>query len=235
MSASSCNRSIMPRSRPVSCSISWSLPIARHDNVTAPASKPTMATTTSSSRRVKPALAARAPPLLELPVTDVRIDTFTAFLAIGAIREDVEVAVLARRRVVIGLIPRIARNALQNLPPIRRDRLAGIRDECLQTLRRAGVTEVVEAIQIQRVFDLPNVLLRAADGRPVDVADELRHDGGSEQPDDDDDDHDLEQRETLLGNAKWCFDRAHYVQPLLEPAVLPKTPTEDNTRGSHRL
>src|SRR5688572_12782158 len=154
MSASSCSRSIMLRSRPVSCSISWSLPSARHDRVTAPASSPMIATTTSSSRRVNPALAARAARLLELPVTDVGIDTFTAFLAIGAIREHVEVAVLAGRRVVVGLIPRIAWNALQHLSPVRRARLARIRHERLQTLRRAGVAEVVEPIEIQRVFDL---------------------------------------------------------------------------------
>src|SRR5687767_3691326 len=116
-----------------------------------------IATTTSSSRRVNPALAARAARLLDLPVTDVGIDTFTAFLAIGAIREHVEVAVLARRRVVVGLVPWIARKALQHLPPIRRVRFAGIRDERLQTLRSAGVAEVVEAIEIQRRLDLAKV------------------------------------------------------------------------------
>src|SRR5262245_26574337 len=136
-----------------------------------------IATTTSSSRRVNPALAARAARLLELPVPDVGIAVFAAFLAIGAVREDVEVAVLARRRVVVGLIPRVARKALQDLPPVRRARFAGIRDECLQTLRRGGITEVVEPIEIQRRFDLAKVLPGAADGGLVDLAHELRRHG----------------------------------------------------------
>src|SRR5690349_9185212 len=118
----------MPRSRPVSCSISWSLPTALKDKATAPASKPMIATTTSSSRRENPPLAARAAEPLELPVADVGIDTFTAFLAIGAVREHVEVAMLARRRIEVGLIPRIAGKVLQHLSPVRRARLAGIRD-----------------------------------------------------------------------------------------------------------
>jgi hypothetical protein len=56
-----------------------------------------MATTTRSSRRVKPALATRAERRLEIPVADVGIDAFTTFLAIRAVREHVEVAAALTR------------------------------------------------------------------------------------------------------------------------------------------
>jgi hypothetical protein len=49
-----------------------------------------------SSRREKPAFEARRARFLEIPVPDVGIDTFTAFLAIRAKREYVEVAALTR-------------------------------------------------------------------------------------------------------------------------------------------
>ena len=47
----------------------------------------------------------------EIPVPDVGIDTFAAFLAIRAVGEHVEVAALSRIGVLVGLIPRIDRDA----------------------------------------------------------------------------------------------------------------------------
>src|SRR5262245_59201768 len=164
MSASSRSKSIMLRRRPVSCSISWSLPSARHDSATAADSRPMIATTTSSSRRVKPALEVRAARLLQIPVADVGIDTLAAFLAIGAERIDVEFAALARGRIVVRLIPRVLGDLLQHLFPIRRGRFAGIRHERFQTLGGARVAEVVEPIEIQGGFDLADVLSGSTDG-----------------------------------------------------------------------
>ena len=43
--------------------------------------------------------------LVEIPVTDVGIDAFAAFLAISAIREDVELSVLTWKRVLVGMVP----------------------------------------------------------------------------------------------------------------------------------
>ena len=54
-------------------------------------------------------------------------------------------------------------------------------------------------------------VLGTIDGGRVDLAHEVRRDDRRQQPDDHDDDHDLEQRETLLGDAKRCSDHAHYV------------------------
>jgi len=73
------------------------LPIARHDSAAACTSKPMIATTTRSSRSVKPALATRAERLLEVPIADVGIDAFTTFLAIRAVREHVEIAAALTR------------------------------------------------------------------------------------------------------------------------------------------
>src|SRR5688572_19563003 len=137
-----------------------------------------IATTTRSSRREKPALATRAAGFLEIPVPDVGIDTFAAFLAIRAVGKHVEIAALTRRGVEVRLIPRIDGDPRQLLLPVRRARLAGVRHERFETLGRARIAEIVESVQIQSRLDGTKVGPGAIRGGLVDLAHEVRRDGG---------------------------------------------------------
>ncbi len=85
----------------------------------------------------------------------------------------------------------------------------GFVHERFETFRRARVTKIVEPIQIQCGLDAPNIRLRAIDGRGIDLPYEARRNDGRQQADDHHHDHDLEQRKTLLDDAKRCSDHAH--------------------------
>src|SRR5688572_3210560 len=137
----------MLRNRCVSRSISRSAPTTPMDSTTAPARIPMIATTTSSSSSEKPRCVARVirdlgSDLVEIPVTDVGIEAFAAFLTVAAERENVELAVLPGVRVLIGVIPRVDRRLLQLRLPVRSRVLARIRDEGLQALFGARIAEV---------------------------------------------------------------------------------------------
>ena len=111
---------------------------------------------------MKPRCAFSAVASSKIPVTDVGIDLFAAFLAIGAVGEHVELAVLARVRIAVRLIPGIDRDARQVLMPIRSARLARILDERPEALRRARVTEVIKSVEVQRRLDEADVALGAS-------------------------------------------------------------------------
>src|SRR5262249_2093193 len=146
---SSCNKSISPCSRRTSCSASRSEPTTLTDRTTAPTRIPTIATTTSSSSSENPRCAQRgAGELVEVPVTDVGIDAFAAFLAVGAIREDVELSMLTRVGVLVRVVPRVDRQLPELRLPIRGGGFAGVRDERLEPVRRGRIAEVVEPIQV---------------------------------------------------------------------------------------
>src|SRR5688572_26276435 len=161
-------------SLPASCSSSRSFPSALIDNVTACTSNPMIATTTRSSRSVKPRCGRDQRSRSEIPVTDVGIDTFTAFLAVGAVREDVELTALARVCILVRLFPRIYGSLRQLLPPIRCARLAGVRYERLEPFCGARVAEIVEPVKLKSCFDATNVGPCAIDSGGVDLAHEVR-------------------------------------------------------------
>src|SRR5215831_7175945 len=165
-----------PCSRRTSCSASRSEPTTFTDRTTAPTRMPMIAMTTSSSSSEKPRCAQRgAGELVEIPVTDVGIDAFAAFLAVGAIREDVELSMLTRIGVLVGVVPRVDRQLPKLRLPVRGGGFAGVRDERLQAVRSARIAEIVEPIQVERRLDAANVLFGPANGCLVDVADEVRH------------------------------------------------------------
>src|SRR5690606_9827179 len=165
-------------------------------------------TTTSSSSSVKP------PTLptdrrtgkdasVEIPIADIGVDTFTTLLAVGSVREHVELSVLTGRAVLILVVPGIERHLASSEitagAPVRCSRLSRISHEGLEPVLGARVAEVVEVVELQSRLDRANIRFRAIDRRRIDAAEQLRTDDGREQPDDDHDDHNLDQREAALG------------------------------------
>src|SRR5882724_8013740 len=97
---------------------------------------PMIATTTSSSSSEKPRQALGGRARLEFPVPDVGIDAFAAFLAVGPVREHIELAMLAGVGVLIRFVPGIQWHARQLLLPVRRTGLARIGHERLESVGR---------------------------------------------------------------------------------------------------
>src|SRR5690606_19243046 len=165
-------------------------------------------TTTSSSSSVKPSTLRTCrrtgrDASVEFPIADIGVDTFTTLLAVGPVREHVELSVLARRAVLILVVPGIERHLapaeITAGAPVRRSRFSRISDERLEPVLGARVAEVVEVVKLQCRLDRANIRLRAIDRRRIDAAEQLRSDDSREQADDDHDDHDLDEREAALG------------------------------------
>src|SRR5271170_6693045 len=74
-------------------------------------------------------------------------------------------------------------------------------DECLQTLLRRRVFEIVETVQVQGRPDRPNVGLGACNASLIDLVQDIRHHKGAEHCQNDHDDHDLDQSEPAVGFA----------------------------------
>src|SRR5690606_38208171 len=146
-----------------------SLPTIPIERTAAAAKIPMIVTTTSSSSSENPG-AARD--LVEIPVPDVGVDAFAAFLAVGTKRVDIEFPALAWIGVLIGLVPGVGRHASQ-VPtwlPVRSRRVAWAGHQCFQSFVRAGILEIIQPIKIQSRFDAADILLRAAHRCTIDVA-----------------------------------------------------------------
>src|SRR5687767_5095797 len=148
---------------------------------------PVMATTTRISMRVKPLV----------PVPDVRRIAFSAARAVGAEAEDVDLALHARREVLVVATPGIARQPVEvaALFPVRRLRLGRrTRGERAQSLLGGGIEAVVEAIELERLADRAHVGLRRHALRLVRPIHEARHDQRGEDAEDHHDHEDFDQR-----------------------------------------
>src|SRR6185503_1490887 len=89
--------------------------------------------------------------------------------------------------------------------PVRGQRRSGgPRDESLQSLLRRGIAPVVEAVELQRLHQARDILLRGDEPRLVGTAHDPRHDERGEYAENDDDHHYFEQRESAL--ATRCGD-----------------------------
>src|SRR5687768_6695319 len=107
---------------------------------------PVMATTTSTSMRVKPLV----------PVPDVGRIAVAAARLVGAQAEDIDLALHARGEILVVAAPRIARQALEVaalLPVARRRRRGGAGDQRPQSLLGGRVEAVVETVELERLDD----------------------------------------------------------------------------------
>src|SRR5947209_7649833 len=140
---------------PSSLSLRASAP--RTERLTTPAAMPMIATVSKSSISVKP----RAIIRLELPGTDVEIGTGSARLSVGAEREHIDLAVHAGAKVLVGIAPRILRHLVEIRLPVRRHgRARRLRRERLQTLLVGRIAAVVEVVELERLHDRGDVMLR---------------------------------------------------------------------------
>src|SRR5690242_6233345 len=94
--------------------------------------------TTKTSIRVKPRARmteAREGLLFEVPVSDVGVLTFAAFLAVGSERIEIEIlAMCSRVNVDVRVAPGIVVDAFDvtALAPVAHRRIIGMRDQCSQ-------------------------------------------------------------------------------------------------------
>src|SRR5689334_23192028 len=168
---------------------------------------PMITTTTSTSMRVNPRGARRAPGARlrreatlvgDVPVADVGIDAITARSAIGS--EAVQVVLLAVRAgedILIVIAPGVLADALQVAAgaPVLDRRIGRLCGECQQALLGGRVFRVVEPEHGERGLETLDVLFRLGDARLIHTAHDLRHDDRRQQTDDDHHHHDLDEGE----------------------------------------
>src|SRR5580692_3502176 len=216
-------------SRSPSVRSSRSGPVKDIDSTAPTVMTPMMTITTRISRRVNPPL--RAPLAsrfstawrrvalravgglsvagfgVQVPVADIRILAFPAFLAVGAKRVEVEFAAMgAGIDILIVEAPGILERAVLDvaaLAPVADGRIRGLLDQGLQSLVRSRIFEVVEAVHGERRADGLDILAGLGDACFAHFADDTGHNDRREQPDDDHDDYDLDQREAAAA-ADWA-------------------------------
>src|SRR4029079_13501651 len=165
-----------------------------------PAAMPSKTMTTRISISVKPR-GPRRPATrraLQIPGTDVRIGAGAAGLAVGTVRENVDVALEPRIEVLIRVPPRVAWQLFQvtaGFPVGRQRGVGGLGDERAQPLLGRRITLVVETIELERLADCGEIAFRGHVACVVGAGQHARHDERGEHTEDHDDDHDLDQRE----------------------------------------
>src|SRR5688572_9291585 len=192
------------RSASSSSCVSRLLPLMRI-SVTA-VMRPTMATTTMISISEKPRdrrCTARPRLLVEVPVPDVGIFTFAAFLSVGS--EGVEVviqATLARENELVRIAPGIRAHApdVAALAPVAHGGIVRPLDQRLQAEVGARILVVIELVHGQGGLEGLDVALGLRDLRLCHVAENIRQNHGCQQPDDHHDDHDFDESETAGGS-----------------------------------
>src|SRR6188472_4139820 len=137
--------------------------------MTAADTRPMMATTTMISISEKPPARiepARAHLLIQIPVSDVGIFTFAAFLALGSEGIEIEVlAVRSRENVLVRIAPGIHADARQvtAFAPVAHRRIVGTLHQRLQTDVRARILVVVQLVHGEAGFDGLDVALGLGD------------------------------------------------------------------------
>src|SRR5690348_9250966 len=105
-----------------------------NDSDTTLSAMPIRTTTATSSMSVKPDW--RDTRMRLLPVAVILVQAVAARLAVLAVEDDVEVAVIARRLVEIRVLERILQIRFLCVRPVPVLGIAGARDEVVQALRR---------------------------------------------------------------------------------------------------
>ena len=118
-----------------------------------------------------------------------------ARLAIGAEREQVDLAAHARLQVLVGIAPGILGQRLDVAPGRVVARLGfagGLADQRFQTLLRRRISVVVELVHVELRFQDPDVLLCLGDACLVGVVHNLGHHDRGQDAENHDHDHDLD-------------------------------------------
>src|SRR5688572_2771830 len=153
--------------------------------------RPRMANTTINSSSVKPAAGCRT-----LPVDNILVLVLPARLAVGPQTEEIVLAMLTRRDVLIILAPGILRDLVlgqvRSIPPRRIGRFC---HQCLQSLRGRRKALIVETIEIQRVGKAGDLELCGLGLRAAEVTQHAWSNQSSQQTQNDQDDQQLHQRE----------------------------------------
>src|SRR5215831_5464632 len=108
--------------------------------------------TTMISRRVKPRArirGARDGLLFEIPVSDVGVLTFAAFLAVGSERIQIEIlAMRSREDVNVRIAPGIVADSadVATLAPVAHRRIVGALDQGVEPEIGAGILEVIQLV-----------------------------------------------------------------------------------------
>jgi len=110
--------------------------------------------------------------LFQVPVSDVRIETFAARPSVTAQRVDVEFPVVTRTQVLVGVLPRVFWHAGQIAAsfPVLDIRVRWPRDQRFQTLFAGRIAEIIQSIELERTFDVAQILLNTRDLRIVDAS-----------------------------------------------------------------
>src|SRR5580658_5668466 len=95
------------------------------------------------SRRMRPAGRGS---VVEVPVADVRVDTFAPDLAVGTEREHIYIAVRARRLILVVVAPRIFGQALEITAgtPVFYVRIIGLLNQRLESFLAGRVGEIIQ-------------------------------------------------------------------------------------------
>src|ERR1700761_8873464 len=113
------------------------------------------------------------------PRAYVGVVTFATRFAVGAVTEHVDFTVHAGIQILIPVAPRIVRQTLEvtTVLPVVRDRIGrGLFNQCTQPLVLSRVAAIVETVQLQRLHDRADVLLRSDAPRFIWPAHDLRED-----------------------------------------------------------
>src|SRR5438876_7005158 len=112
------------------------------------ASIATIATTQTISMRVKPSSPRTRS---ALPACDVRGSPGAALLSVGAVRDDVVGAVLARQAVDVGIAPWVGRDDVSfQIGPVPGHGIAGTLHQGRQALRTRRIAAGVEEVEVER-------------------------------------------------------------------------------------
>lgn len=137
---------------------------------------------------------------VEIPIADIGVDAFSTRTSIPAKRVDIDLSLVARVKVQVGIAPGICRHAIKvaTCLPVSDTRIGGLRDQCFNALFRGRVGEIIEAIELHGIFDIRDFCFGLDDLGIVHATDYIRGDDGGKNANDDDHNHDLDQRKAAL-------------------------------------
>jgi hypothetical protein len=127
---------------------------------------------------------------------------FATRLAVGAQAPDIHLAVATWRGVLVGVAPRVVRQALQvaaRLPVLRCRATGRLAHQRLQALLGGGVARVIQTVELEALQHGADILLGGHDARLVRAAHHLGHHQRGQHAENDDDHHDLDQGKAALG------------------------------------
>ena len=125
------------------------------------------------------------------PAHNIDAIALTAFLAIGAVRQQIKIAVLAGTAVNVRMVPRIEWNVFLQIWSIPIFHIRWTNTESLETFLCRRVTANIQPEKIEHAFKLRNLRLRRRLASSFYVPKEALSDQSCEQRNDDHDDQEL--------------------------------------------